>query len=327
MSVSEQATYQYAGNNPVSFNDPLGLKKDSDSWGFYNKWVAKQDFAAAHSRAVEFSQWCSSWFGGSSDVLGDGFEGGGGYGRSSQYYSAMKDFAREQATYFQQEFSRATTAAREAAESVLEYVGKDIAGYRLGVLLDNGEISSIIINSVDECGNSILSPIIFDIESGYVGGAGEANKSSWFDDHYFSEGGFDVSVGAQATFVPIEGAVVPAPFIRGGAIGIKVNLGSVVLVKGQASVKNGASMTTITDSKIVTQGFGLALGGTSIDYTRTVTDSKPENVLNLTTAGGLLGVEYNFTSNQLSIGMMPSASFSLIVGVQGYLGSGLRFQF
>lgn len=160
-----------------------------------------------------------------------------------------------------------------------------------------------------------------------TGTAQQENNASWFDQHYFSEAGFDISVGAQATFIPTEAGVVPAPYIRGGQLGINVNLGSVVLVKGQANLKSGASITTIADSNIVTQGFGLALGGTSIDYTRTITGLQAENVVNLTTMGGLLGIEYNFTNNQLSIGMMPSAGFSLIGGVQGNVGNGLRFQF
>ena len=86
-------------------------------------------------------------------------------------------------------------------------------------------------------------------------------------------------------------------------------------------------MKTIVDTNIVTQGFGLALAGSSLDYTRTITGTQAENVLNFSTLGGFLGVEYNFTKNQLSIGMMPSARFALIGGIQGNVSNGLRFQF
>ena len=38
LSFSEQATYQYAGNNPVIFNDPIGLSKMPITWAFI-QWL------------------------------------------------------------------------------------------------------------------------------------------------------------------------------------------------------------------------------------------------------------------------------------------------
>ncbi|HYC84601.1 MAG TPA: RHS repeat-associated core domain-containing protein, partial [Chryseosolibacter sp.] len=175
MSVSEQATYQYAGNNPVSFNDPLG---DKVFCAICNQVDAKRTFSEMHARAVEHSQ-SLSLNPNSGDVLGDGFDGGGGSGLPSAYYAAIRAFERQQALYFQQVAAAAISAA-EAAASSLQYIGIDVKGYHLGVLLDNGEISSVIVNSVDEFGQATMAPIIFDIESGYVGaGAQQVDSPGW----------------------------------------------------------------------------------------------------------------------------------------------------
>ena len=55
LSVSEQATYQYAGNNPVSFNDPLGARKnmrDIDRWA-----LAEEVENSVRAYRQMFSDW------------------------------------------------------------------------------------------------------------------------------------------------------------------------------------------------------------------------------------------------------------------------------
>ncbi|HEY0655283.1 MAG TPA: RHS repeat-associated core domain-containing protein, partial [Chryseosolibacter sp.] len=70
MSVSEMATYQYGGNNPVMMNDPMGLSKNSDAAA-----AAQASIRKHLAEGNEYSLW-----NGDGGALGGAV--GGGSGRS-----------------------------------------------------------------------------------------------------------------------------------------------------------------------------------------------------------------------------------------------------
>ena len=121
------------------------------------------------------------------------------------------------------------------------------------------------------------------------------------------------------------------PYFRGGPLGVKVNLGSLVLVEGKAQVngrREGSAGITATASDMkFTQGLGLSIANWSVEYQRNIQGDKSEDIVNAAWLGGILSAEYNFTTNELSIGMMPSASWALIFGVEGYVKQGVKFKF
>jgi hypothetical protein len=80
-ALSEMATYQYAGNNPVYFNDPMGAFKGSD----VDRYALMQAIATnAKSYAAAYSDWSSSANMG--DLTGTNHGGGRGFGEGNPTY-------------------------------------------------------------------------------------------------------------------------------------------------------------------------------------------------------------------------------------------------
>jgi hypothetical protein len=146
----------------------------------------------------------------------------------------------------------------------------------------------------------------------------------WFlKKHYYVEAQARATLGAQATILPTEAGLVPAPYVK-GLIGVNVNVGSVVLWEGTADSKNGAR-TTATLGQKFTQGLGFGIGGLNVDYEREITRNGSVHTGNVVILG-LFGVEIN-SNREFFIGLMPGAKWALGFGIEGEVKSGLKFEF
>jgi hypothetical protein len=134
-----------------------------------------------------------------------------------------------------------------------------------------------------------------------------------------------LSLGAQASFIPTPYGPIPFPFIRGG-VGLYANIGSVVLLEGQTDSQQGSRITATPKTHKITQGFGAAGVGISIEYTRNTQPGQTENILTGAILGGLLGVEWNITAGTLLIGPMPGVRGALVVGVKAEGKQGIKIQ-
>ena len=152
---------------------------------------------------------------------------------------------------------------------------------------------------------------------------------SWFDEHFYFEAGGEVTFGPQATIVPLPEPpyIVPAPFVRGGGLGISVNLGSVVLGKGQVDLDKGPRVTHTVKDLAFTQGAGVAFSGASIEYQRFIQGNNSTHKVTGAILAGLIGFEWDITNNTIFVGGLPSAKWAVGIGIQGGVKGGFKFKY
>lgn len=147
---------------------------------------------------------------------------------------------------------------------------------------------------------------------------------NFLKEHYYFEAKSRVTYGPQLAIMPTSGGVVVGPYVR-GLYGARINLGSNVLWEGTADSKNGAR-TTATFGEKFTQGLAVSLGWLTGEYEREVTSEGAANSYNVVFFG-ILGAEINSTTGEGFIGLMPGASWTLGIGIEGKMKSGFKFKF
>lgn len=219
-------------------------------------------------------------------------------------------------TFTKQKLSFTTIDIKEAG-FVFVWLGFGGKTYGGNYHITDGNVTSTATSVVVRLSNGAWAPIgtleIHDFEAARTDG-------------YYAEAGFEVTGGAQGTFIIVDGAVSLFPFVRGGQTGFYLNLVSWVLVSGKAdSESRSARITHTYEDGIRKHGGGFAIQGNSIDFTITHGEKGFQHELNITTMGGLLGIDINFTTGEVFIGINANAQFSFIGGVQGYIKEGYKF--
>ena len=301
--------YHFGFNNPVMHNDPSGLYPPGLIEGLNESIEAARWLAAsgggAYGGSISQNHWINQIY---ASFGADGVE------RNARVMSgaAFRRMYGIDQMSSQDKFNFANSIASPATSEQIP----DIVA-RMGWQFENGRIHY-------KKDGKYHVDISFTERLTQSGGG---DGGSWFDNHYYSEGSFAVTLGPQGTAIPTPEGLIPAPYFKGGLLGINLNLGSRILIRGQADTKNGARITETYKDKVFTQGVGIAAAGQSLDFTRMVGPMSSENVLSFVSLGGLFGVEYNFTSGEMSIGMMPSAKWALGIGIEGGMKQVVKFKF